>query len=143
MTRKSAKPLVKLSRAPTPKAAVGPADAPLQFDLPIEPRLHSVSRAFAPTPSVLEHFAPVKVSEVYESYWRFAAERQAIFARRACGKKRPWTEDAVLGTYKFTNAYRVTDRVSQFLLRHVIYRDDLPNTPREVFFSYPAVQIVQ
>ena len=76
----------------------------------------------------------MKVSEVYESYWRFAAERQAIFVRRACGKKRPWTEDAVLGTYKFTNAYRVTDRASQFLIRHVIYRDDLPNTPREVFF---------
>ena len=40
----------------------------------------------------------------------------------------------VLATYKFTNAYRASDRVSQYLIRHVIYRADLPNTPREVFF---------
>ena len=46
----------------------------------------------------------------------------------------PWTDDPVLATYKFTNAYRAADRVSQFLIRHVIYRDDLPSTPREVFF---------
>ena len=86
------------------------------------------------TPIILEHLAPAKVSEVYESYWRFAAERQAIFFRRARGETRPWTSNPILATYKFTNAYRVTDRVSQFLLNHVIYRDDLSNTPREVFF---------
>ena len=37
-------------------------------------------------------------------------------------------------TYKFTNAYRASDRASQYLIRHVIYRADLPNSPREVFF---------
>ena len=88
----------------------------------------------APAPIVLRHLAPAKVSEVYESYWRFAAERQAVFFRRARGETRPMDPQAVLATYKFTNAYRASDRVSQYLIRHVIYRADLPNTPREVFF---------
>jgi alpha-glutamyl/putrescinyl thymine pyrophosphorylase clade 1 len=88
----------------------------------------------APVPIVLRHLAPAKVSEVYESYWRFAAERQAVFFRRALGEAGPWTCNSVLATYKFTNAYRASDRVSQYLIRHVIYRADLPNTRREVFF---------
>ncbi|MGA8616722.1 MAG: nucleotide kinase domain-containing protein [Xanthobacteraceae bacterium] len=87
-----------------------------------------------PAPIVLRHLAPAKVSEVYESYWRFAAERQAVFFRRARGEDGPWTRNAVLASHKFTNAYRASDRVSQYLIRHVIYRADLPNTPREVFF---------
>ena len=40
----------------------------------------------------------------------------------------------MLATYKFTNAYRASDRVSQYLIRNVIYRDDLPMSPHEVFF---------
>ena len=117
-----------------PKTTVDSVGTPLQYDLPIARRFSSPLIAVAQAPFVLRHLTPAKVSEVYESYWRFAAERQAIFFRRARGEPRPWTEDAALGTYKFTNAYRVADRVSQFLIRHVIYRDDLPKTPREVFF---------
>ena len=86
------------------------------------------------SPIVMRHLAPAKVSEVYDSYWRFAAERQAVFFRRARGEAGPWTENPVLAIYKFTNAYRASDRVSQYLIRHVIYRDDLPKSPREVFF---------
>jgi len=78
--------------------------------------------------------APARTTTVYDSYWRFAAERQRIFYRRALGQPGPWTDHPVLGTYKFTNAYRASDRVSQFLIRHVIYRDDLPATPAEVVF---------
>ena len=85
-------------------------------------------------PIILRHLAPAKVSVVYESYWRFAAERQSVFFRRAHSKKAPWTNDPVISTYKFTNAYRASDRVSQYLIRNVIYRDDLPQDPQEVFF---------
>ena len=87
-----------------------------------------------PAPTVLRHLAPAKVSEAYESYWRFAAERQAVFFRRVHGETRPWTDNPVLTRYKFTNAYRASDRVSQYLIRRVIYRNDLPKSPREVFF---------
>jgi hypothetical protein len=80
------------------------------------------------------HLAPAKTTVVYDSYWRFATERQRIFFRRAAGESGPWSDHPVLGTYKFTNAYRASDRVSQYLIRHVIYRNDLPRTPTETVF---------
>ena len=102
------------------------------MDLPIAVRPNDPSTTKPPI--VLCHLSPAKTSEVYESYWRFAAERQAVFFRRARGETRPWTDNPVLAIYKFTNAYRASDRVSQYLIRHVVYRDDLPKSPREVFF---------
>lgn len=85
-------------------------------------------------PIVLCHLTPARVSPVYEDYWRFAAERQDIFFRRSRSEERPWTSNEILATYKFTNAYRASDRVSQYLIRRVIYRADLPSTPQEVVF---------
>jgi len=71
---------------------------------------------------------------VYETLWRFACERQHVFNRRVAGQPAPWTTDPLLQRHRFTNAYRASDRVSQYLIRHVIYRPDLPTTPREVVF---------
>ena len=85
-------------------------------------------------PLVLARLAPARVSEVYDGYWRFAAERQHVFFRRLRGDPYPWTTDRVLATYKFTNAYRASDRTSQYLIRRVIYREDLPRSAREVAF---------
>ena len=115
-------------RAPKPSAA----NASLQMQLHVADRPTATS--VVPSPIILRHMAPAKVSEVYRSYWRFAAERQAVFFRRVHGETPPWTDDPVLAIYKFTNAYRASDRVSQYLIRNVIYRDDLPKSPREVFF---------
>lgn len=84
----------------------------------------------APPPRI----APLKPTLVYDTYWRFAAERQRIFFCRLKGQTPPWTDDSVLRAYKFTNAYRASDRVSQYLIRRVIYRDDLPDDPAEVTF---------
>jgi hypothetical protein len=83
---------------------------------------------------VSNHLAPAKTTAVYDSYWRFAAERQRVFYRRVLGTPWPWTENPVMAVYKFTNAYRASDRVSQYLIRNVIYRDDLPNSVNEVVF---------
>ena len=102
-----------------------PADT-LPLDSPAPPA--------RPAPAILPRLEPAKVSEVHDSYWRFAAERQRIFFERARGGARPWTGDPVLSIYKFTNAYRASDRASQYLIRRVIYRDGLPRSPREVFF---------
>src|SRR5438094_843323 len=63
--------------------------------------------------------SPARPSPVYETYWRFAAERQRIFFSRLAGDPAPWTVDPILGSYKFTNAYRASDRVSQYLIRNV------------------------
>jgi hypothetical protein len=60
-------------------------------------------------------------SVVFDTYWRFAVERQEILFRRVQGQAAPWTRDPILSQYKFTNAYRAVDRVSQYLIRSVIY----------------------
>ena len=66
-----------------------------------------------------------KPNMLYDAYLRFAVERQNIFFRRnVLHEKAPWTENSILQNYKFTNAYRVNDRVSQFLISHVIYGDN-------------------
>lgn len=64
--------------------------------------------------------APPKPTAVYDTYWRFAAERQAIFFRRLERHRLPWTTDEVLQEYRFTNAFRASDRVSQYLIRHIV-----------------------
>lgn len=61
-----------------------------------------------------------KRSEVYDLYWYFAFERQNIFWRKKLGLT-PLTEDPILQNFKFCNSYRVNDRVSQYLIRNVIY----------------------
>jgi hypothetical protein len=69
---------------------------------------------------------------VYDTFWRFAAERQDIFFSRLDGKPSPWTKDPILQTYKFTNAYRASDRVSQYLIGRVIYAGS--QQPQDLFF---------
>lgn len=59
---------------------------------------------------------------VFDTYWRFAAERQEIYFRRLAGIRSPWTDDRVLNQYRFTNVYRASDRVSQYLIKHVAYK---------------------
>jgi hypothetical protein len=63
-------------------------------------------------------------SVVFDTYWRFAVERQEVFFRRLQGRASPWTDDPVLREHKFTNAYRASDRVSQYLIQRVVYRRD-------------------
>ena len=74
----------------------------------------------------------VRPSKVFETYWRFAAERQEIFFRRLGGARPPWTADPILREFKFTNAYRASDRVSQYLIKRVIYAGD--QNPDELIF---------
>lgn len=71
---------------------------------------------------------------VYDSYWRFAAERLAMYTRRLVDPEGPWTDDPILSSYRFTNTYRVSDRVSQYLISEVQYRPDRSQAPAEVFF---------
>ena len=82
--------------------------------------------------SVFTKLSPMRPTVVYDSYWRFAAERQEVFFRKLEGHPSPWTDDSILAKYKFTNVYRASDRVSQFLIKHVIYEGN--QSPDEVFF---------
>ena len=74
----------------------------------------------------------VEVTDVFWRYWYLAAERQQIFMRRINSEPPPWTSDAILTSYRFTNAYRASDRVSQYLLQRVIYTGSFDG-PNSVF----------
>ena len=82
--------------------------------------------------SVFTKLSTAVPTVVYDSYWRFAVERQEVFFRKIDGRPSPWTTDEILRRHKFTNAYRASDRVSQYLIQHVIYEGE--KTPEEVFF---------
>ncbi len=84
------------------------------------------------TPFIICSIAPAEPTIVFDTYWRFAAERQNIFFKKFHSPHAPWTKDPILAEYKFTNAYRASDRVSQFLIKHVIYEGD--QSPQETFF---------
>ena len=70
-------------------------------------------------------------SLVFESYWRFAAERHLVYERRLLGLPAPWTSDPVLCAYRFTNVFRAADRVSQYLIRDVIYQGNQAAPPQQ------------
>ena len=79
----------------------------------------------------------LETTPVFDAYWRFAAERQKIFFRKICqtdDTNALLTSDPILTEYKFTNAYRASDRVSQYLIGNVIYRKGLPEDVENVFF---------
>jgi len=84
------------------------------------------SSFFAATgaPSVVITRTPPKPSAVFDTYWKFATERQAVFHARANGTPAPWTQDPILRDHRFTNVYRAADRVSQYLIQEVIYNAD-------------------
>ncbi|SRR6266480_362465 len=82
--------------------------------------------------TIFVSLSPAQPSVVFDTFWRFAAERQNIFFARLEGRPAPWTNDPILREHKFTNAYRASDRVSQYLIRQVIYGGS--QAPREVFF---------
>ncbi|KST69912.1 nucleotide kinase domain-containing protein [Mastigocoleus testarum] len=89
---------------------------------------------FTPIPTIISKRLSAKPTVVFDTYWLFAAERQKIFFKKLQNASMPWTKDQILSSYKFTNAYRASDRTSQYLIRHVIYRSDLPTSKEEVFF---------
>lgn len=62
----------------------------------------------------------LRATPVFDTYWRFAVARQEVYEKRMAGAPPPWTDDQILAGHRFTNAYRASDRVSQFLIRNVI-----------------------
>jgi len=83
---------------------------------------------------------PIPRQSIYDLYWYFAAERQRIFERRAAGQPAPWTTDPILTEYKFCNVFRASDRVSQYLIREVIYADDAAE-PADMLFRIVAFRM--
>ena len=108
--------------APSSQFSLFPSPHPPQYDAPFIEAIKIGGRTAVP-------------SDLFPIYWHFAAERQKVFFRRLREPRSlKHTSDPTLAEYKFTNAYRASDRVSQYLIRQVIYRDDLPEDDEEVFF---------
>ena len=78
--------------------------------MPIHNASHSFIKMKRPTTSI-----------VFDTYWKFAVKRQDAFFSRVDGDFSPWSSDPILSEFKFTNAYRASDRVSQYLIKNVIY----------------------
>lgn len=87
---------------------------------------------------MLARVAPTPRAGVYELYWQFAARRQAAFEKRITGLSAPWSDDPILQQYKFCNVFRASDRVSQYLIRDVIYADQLDASMADRLFQIVA-----
>lgn len=61
--------------------------------------------------------------EIFQYYFYFIQERMNIFWNKYDAIQ-PWTSDEILKAHKFTNVYRAMDRVSQYLIRKVIYNEN-------------------
>lgn len=70
--------------------------------------------------------------DVYDTYWKTAAERQEIFFKKLANSPLPYTDDPIFQNYKFCNVYRASDRVSQFLIKDVIYKKSFE--PKDTLF---------
>jgi len=77
--------------------------------------------------------AKLMPTEIYDAYWSFACKRQDAFFARLDGEEYPWSSDPIIQEYKFTNAYRAADRVSQYLIKNVIYSDG-KHSPEDTLF---------
>lgn len=75
----------------------------------------------------------ITTTKAYDAFWEFAYKRQEVFFKRIENSVYPWTDDSIIQKYRFTNVYRVTDRVSQYLLKNIIYSHKQYNAEDLVF----------
>jgi hypothetical protein len=52
-------------------------------------------------------------------FFEFARKRHQIYLDRAAGLPKPWTQDPILATYRFTNVYRELDRTTVWFRENV------------------------
>ena len=80
---------------------------------------------------IFKKLSKPKKSIVFNTYWQFAAKRQDVFFNKI-NLITPLTTDPILERHRFTNVYRASDRVSQYLIRNVIYQDDMTFTKNDL-----------
>lgn len=80
---------------------------------------------------IMENKCVLPNDERLRYYFYFIQERMSIFWKKYEHKEH-LTDDPILQKYKFTNVYRACDRVSQYLIKNVIYKDLGRYTPEDV-----------
>jgi hypothetical protein len=71
--------------------------------------------------------------EAFKYYFHFMEKRMDVFWSKYEGRKYPWTDDTILRKHKFTNVYRVCDRVSQYLIKNVICNAQQKYSDQDLF----------
>lgn len=68
---------------------------------------------------------PVYPATPYERIRYWVQEREGMRQKKAAGQPRPWTTDLIISQYRWCNVRRKDDRVSRWILRHIIdpYRE--------------------
>lgn len=84
--------------------------------------------------NIYRKLSPAKTTEVFDSYWIFAAKRQDVFFERIKQQSAIRSSDPILQRFRFTNTYRASDRVSQYLIKNVIYNNKFSSDPTETLF---------
>lgn len=79
-----------------------------------------------------KHNAPIPNRKIFFYYLYFMQERMNIFWKKCERSNVELTEDPIFQFYKFTNVYRACDRVSQYLINNVIYKNINSYTERDV-----------
>ncbi len=74
-----------------------------------------------------------KPNDNFIYYLYFMVERMNIFFKRYNGEQPPYTLDETLQKHKFTNVYRVLDKVSQYLVKEIINKSE-GYTDEELFW---------
>ena len=87
-----------------------------------------------------KHKIPKPNRQTFRFFFYFMQERMNIFWKK-CENKICLTEDPIFKKYKFTNVYRACDRVSQYLISHVIYRPGTIFTPEDVLLRILVFKI--
>ncbi|KAI0044558.1 hypothetical protein FA95DRAFT_1496875 [Auriscalpium vulgare] len=64
------------------------------------------------------------ISPVLDTFFLWTAERHSIHQKRVAGESWPWTEDPIFQQHAFTNVFRIFDRTTQYILRHVVHEGD-------------------
>jgi hypothetical protein len=72
-------------------------------------------------------------NEAFKYYFHFMEKRMDVFWSKYEGQRYPWTDDTILRKHKFTNVYRACDRVSQYLIKNVIYNAQQNYSDQDLF----------
>lgn len=77
-----------------------------------------------------------EIKDPVERYFAYARERQNIYLRKERGEPRPWTDDPILHTYKFTSVFREQDRTTKVVKR--VVRDPYNGKPEGLLANVAA-----
>lgn len=91
-------------------------------EIKLVPKTASSSAVRQSSLAIGNHYQSVvemDATDLLEGFVWFIEEREAIRLKKEAGEERPWTTDEVLDKTKFTNIFRIDDKVSRFIFEKV------------------------